>query len=116
MLSATECLGKREERTLTIGQWLQDQGMEPYRTVNDNMLHLLFHPRRGRNRALTEKQLQKIFVALYNLDVFREFLLRTDCTGFAPLDPGGIRDRIEKDDLELLLFGFRYLRSGLFDR
>jgi len=112
-LSTPECLGRKEERILTVQQWLLEQGMEPYRTENDNMLHLLFHPGRGENRFLNEKQLQKIFVSLYNLDIFREFVLGTNFMEIFPIDPR-IQSSIEKDDLELLRLGFSYLRTDLF--
>lgn len=113
MLSTPECLGRKEERTLTVEQWLQEQGMEPYREVNDNMLHLLFHSRRGRTRTLNEKQLQKIFVSLYNLDVFREFVIRTNFVEVFTID-SQTQSRIEEDDLELLKLGFSYLKADLF--
>jgi Fe-S-cluster containining protein len=107
------CLGMMEERLLTVEQWLLEQGMDPYRAANDNMLHLLFHPRRGGDRALNEIQLRKIFVSLYNLDVFREFVFRTKFFEAFPVD-SQTQSRIERDDTELLQMGFAYLRTDLF--
>ena len=112
-LPATGCLGRREERILTVAEWLKDQGMEPYRAVNDRMLQLLFHPRRGADRALTEKQLQNIFVSLYNLDVFREFIFNTNFLEVYSLDTQ-VQSRIKSGDLEILEFGFSYLKTNLF--
>lgn len=113
VLSTPGCLGRREERTLTVEQWLLEQGMEPYRAENDKMLRLLFHPQRGRDRALNEKQLQKILVSLYNLDVFREFVFKTNFTDIYSIDTE-TQSRVEKDDRELLHLGFAYLRADLF--
>ncbi len=112
-LPAPGCLGMMEERLLTVERWLLEQGMDPYRAVNDNMLHLLFHPRRSRDRALNEKQLRKIFVSLYNLDVFREFIFKTNFMDVFPVDTQ-TRSLIEKDDEQLLKLGFSYLRIDLF--
>jgi len=112
-LSSPGCLGKRQERILTVAQWLLEQGMEPYRAMNDKMLHLLFHPQRDRNRALNEKQLQKIFVSLYNLDIFREFVFKTNFLETFSIDTRS-RSLLENDDLELLQLGFSYLRTDLF--
>ena len=112
-LPTPKCLGRRQDRILTVEQWLQEQGMEPYREVNDQMLHVLFHPRRDRNRSLNEKQLQKILVSLYNLDVFREFVFKTNFSEVFSIDPETL-SRVEKDDLELLKLGFSYLRADLF--
>jgi len=113
MLPAPKCLGRSEERLLTVAQWLEEQGLDSYRSVNDRMLHLLYHPRRSRDRKLNEKQLQKIFVSLYNLDVFREFVIHTNIIEACSMD-SQVQSRIENDDLELLLFGFSYLRMNLF--
>lgn len=112
-LPATGCLGMMEERPLTVERWLSEQGMDPYRAANDNMLHLLFHPRRGRDRPLNEKQLQKIFVSLYNLDVFREFVFKTKFFEAFPVD-SRTQSLIDKDDPKLLQLGFSYLRTDLF--
>jgi Fe-S-cluster containining protein len=113
MLDAPACLGIREEKTQRLEEWLFGQGIEPYRAVNDRMLSLLFHPERQQGRPLSESQLQKIIVACYNLDVFREFVFETKFLESYPLDVR-TRSLIEKDDLELLLLGFTYLRSSLF--
>ncbi|MBN2321351.1 MAG: YkgJ family cysteine cluster protein [Acidobacteria bacterium] len=112
-LSTPGCLGRMEERMLTVGQWLSEQGMDPYRAANDSMLHLLFHPGRSRDRALNEKQLQKILVSLYNLDVFREFVLKTNFMDAYSIDTQ-TQSRIENDDQELLRLGFSFLRTDLF--
>ncbi len=112
-LSTPECLGRREERTLTVLQWLEEQGLEPFRAENDKMLHLLFHRQHDRGRALTEHQLQKIFVSLYNLDVFRKFVFETNLIETFSVDSQE-QSRIAENDLELLHLGFSYLRADLF--
>jgi len=112
-LPAPECLGRQEERMISVEAWVREQGLEPYKTANDKMLHILFHPERSKDRALNDKQLQKIFVALYNLDVFREFVFKTNFLDTFSVD-GQTQSLIETDDYELLLLGFSYLRTGLF--
>ncbi len=113
MLDAPDCLGKNEEKAQDLREWLSAQGMETYRKVNDKMLSLLFHPERKQGITLSDAQLQKIIVACYNLDVFREFVFNTKFLQSYILDER-TRSLIEKDDLELLLLGFSYLRASLF--
>lgn len=114
MLPPGPCLGGGEEKTQSIKEWIRDQEVEFCRTINDKMLYLLFHPGRDRSRALSERQLQKIIVACYNLDIFREFVFSTNfLDAFSIDDP--TRTRISEDDLELLMLGFGYLRTTLFD-
>jgi len=76
------------------------------------MLDLLFHPARERERPLGESQLQKIIVAYHNVDMFREFILRTRFLESYHIDEK-TRSAIEKDDTEFLTLGFAYLRTTL---
>lgn len=113
MLDLPRCLGRQESRTWTVGAWHAAQGLDPYSAMNDRMLELIFHPRRASAQGLDERQLQKILVACYNLDIFREFVLTT---GF--LDrfevPAKAREHIAEDDSALLDLGFAFLRKTLF--
>ena len=113
LLPAGPCLGGEENKQQTIKEWLEEQGVEPYRAANDRMLHLLFHPYRNKVRALSDKQLQRIIVACYNLDVFREFVFRTNFLDAFSIGES-TRSLIETDDYELLMLGFAFLRTTLF--
>ena len=115
MLPKGPCLGGEEDRIQTIDEWLTEQGCTPYREANDKMLSLLFHPDRGNTRALSDKQLQKIIVACYNLDVFREFILTTDFFSVFSTGPE-TQSRVEENEFDLLMLGFDYLRTTLFLR
>jgi uncharacterized protein len=113
LLPAENCLGMQEPSTLAVKDWLEVQGLNPYREANDRILHLMFHPERPKDRALNEKQLRKIVVALYNLDVFRQFVLNTDFFTIYTVD-SHTKLQIETDDFELLSLGFSYLMRSLF--
>jgi len=113
LLDTPGCLGVEEKTTQTLQEWLAGQGLTPYRQANDRMLGLLFHPARERGRSLDDGQLQKIMVACYNLDVFREFVFKTGFLRAYRVD-GKTRLAIEKDDGELLSPGIAYLERTLF--
>jgi Fe-S-cluster containining protein len=113
LLDTPGCLGVREKRIQTLEEWLAGQGLTPYRRANDRMLGLLFHPARERGKSLYDSQLQKIIVACYNLDVFREFVFKTRFFESYSIDEG-TRSAVEKDDAELLTLGFAYLERNLF--
>jgi len=113
MLPTGSCLGIRRIKTQTIKEWIESQGVTPFKEANDKMLYLLFHPERSNDRALNEKQLQKIIVACYNLDVFREFIFNSNFFETFSVD-AAIRSRIADNDPELLDLGMAYLRTTLF--
>lgn len=113
MMDSSICLGGDEEKTQNLKEWLLDQGLETYRTINDKMLYLLFHPERKQKEPLSERQLQKIMIACYNLDIFRKFVFETKFFNSYFVDEH-TRTLIKNDDFELLKLGFTYLRTSLF--
>lgn len=113
LLDAPNCGGVEEQESQTVEEWIDDQGLPPYIRMNDRMLGLLFHPRTNASGDLDCHQQQKVMVACYNIDLFREFVLKT---GF------GERFRLERETVErvmesdeaLLNLGFSYLEQALF--
>ncbi len=108
------CLGKNESKTWTVERWLKAQGALPYMAINDKMLDLLFHPKREIGKPLDDRQLQKLIVACYNLDEFRAFVEKTKLLDASRVDDE-TRERIERDDTALLMFGLAYLTATLFE-
>lgn len=113
LLDTPHCLGIKEQRILNLKEWIESQGLTPYLENNSRMLELIFHPARGGRGPLDEGRLQKVIVACYNLDVFRDFIFTTRFLDHYAIDEK-TRSRIEKDDEALLAFGFDYLRQTLF--
>jgi len=113
LLDTPKCLGIMESQTVSLETWLKDQGLHPYTEANNQMLDLVFRHHRDRCQPLEDRQLQKIFVACYNLDVFRDFVLKPGTPNIIEID-AETRQRISRDDTELLGLGFLYLRGGLF--
>ena len=107
------CLGVKEKKVCTVEEWMEDQGPIPYITMNDKMLGILFHPGRVRTTPLNEGQIQKVMVACYNLDLFREFIFKTRFLESLDVDED-ILSTIRSDDSSLLDFAFHYLDRSLF--
>jgi len=114
VLDAPGCLGIKEEKLWHVKEWEANQGLGPFLDMDDKMLGIFFHPRRKPGRVLTDRQLQMIFVAAYNLDVFREFVFKSDFLKRYPTDLQ-TRKRIQRDDESLLQLGLDYLEKSLFD-
>ncbi len=113
LLKTSGCLGFSAKSEMSIRSRLKDQGALPYIEMNDKMLEILFHPKRNRDMPLNEKQLQKVMVACYNLDVFREFVLHTNFFDLFEVDEK-IRSNAVNEDEALLALGLAYLRKTLF--
>lgn len=107
------CLGTKEKKIWTVEEWLGNQGLLPYIKMNDSMLNIMFHQKRDRKKPLDERQLQKVMVTCYNLDVFREFVFKTRFLEVYEIDEK-TRSNVENDEVALLHLGLSYLRKTLF--
>jgi Fe-S-cluster containining protein len=113
LLHIKGCLGMNESKVWTVKEWVKGQRLGQYIDMNDMMLDLLFHPWKERGRPLDTKQLQKVIVSCYNLDVFRDFVFQTKFLDLYEID-NDTRLKIKNDDTELLKLGIRYLKKSLF--
>ncbi len=113
LLDTPNCQGIWETKVQSVAEWQQNQGLGPYIEMNDKMLGLLFHPRREPRSHLNERQQQKVMVACYNIDLFREFVFKSDFLEARRIEEEA-RQNLENDDSALLLFGFAYLDQSLF--
>ena len=113
LLHITHCHGLGEEKEWTVAEWVNDQGLSPYIDMNDKMLDILFHPRRNPQAPIKEPQQQKVMVACYNLDLFREFVFETPFLKQFGVDEN-TACHIKTDDAALLDLGFAYLKTALY--
>ena len=113
LLDTPGCEGVKEKKVQSVVEWRDNQGLLPYIEMNDKMLGLLFHPNRDGSKHLDQRQQQKVMVACYNIDLFREFVFKT---GFAEQNKIGkeTSKRVMESDAALLTLGFTYLDGTLF--
>jgi Fe-S-cluster containining protein len=113
LLKVRGCAGVDELKSQSVEEWVEGQGLGRYIEMNDLMLDILFHPRKKRDRPLDGKQLQKVIVACYNLDVFRNFVFETKFMDLYDIDKD-TRERVKEDDIVLLKLGVTYLKQTLY--
>lgn len=113
LLEEGGCKGLEEEKTQTVAEWLDDQGIDEYKQMGEHFKDLTLHEFFQEGRDLTTEKAQMFFLACYNLDGFREFLFRSTFFDKFEVDDE-TRKTIEEDDVELLKFGYDWLRLALF--
>ncbi len=99
----TGCLGWEDPRQLTTEQWIEEQGLQPYREANNRISKFFLHPRKARPMTLDSRQMHGVILALYNLDLFRQTV---DQPAFAErfgLSPSQIKDALISDEALLEL-------------
>ena len=111
--SADRCRGLHEENTWRIGDWLSDQGIVPYEEMNALFSGITI-PLQSQKMDIDNPQITKmLFMALYNIDKFREFVFNSTFLNRFDVEPDRI-EKIKTSDEELLKFAFDWIKFGLF--
>jgi Fe-S-cluster containining protein len=107
------CKGFAEPETHTVAEWFENQELEEYNRVNDEVLTLLQHEQVRKGIRLSRKQIDNFLLALYNLDEFHELV---SSSGFEDdfMLTAEERAAVLAEDLSLLRFGIRWLKETLF--
>lgn len=107
------CLGFREPDSHTVAEWFENQGLNDYNAVNDEVLSLLQHEQMHQSLCFTRKQKENFMLALYKLDEFREIV---SAAAFQKTNKLSQEEcgAILEDDLSLLRFGIDWLKKLLF--
>jgi Fe-S-cluster containining protein len=115
LVKEPHCLGHQESRSLTIGEYRREQGLESGDELSHGWRQLVLKkkstgPTVGRP-SKTSRQL--FFMACYDIDRFRAFVTSD---GFAELYdiPADEMAGVLASDASLMLFAFRFLRQVLF--
>jgi Fe-S-cluster containining protein len=107
------CLGFGASDASTIEAWALGQGLDEYRRANDRLTKLLLHPDRPRPLSLSPAELHATVMALYNVDVFREFVARPRFAAAAGVPATRVERALASDDA-LLELAQDWLATRLF--
>ncbi|MBC8318607.1 MAG: YkgJ family cysteine cluster protein [Desulfobulbaceae bacterium] len=108
------CKGHEEETEWTIKEWRADQGVDLCDQMNKEWLEIVMRRRSFGQQASMSEQAQKMFfMASTDTDKFRNFVFNSSFLDTYDVDQETL-DKIKEDDIEMMLFSFRYLASALF--
>ncbi|MDX9766243.1 MAG: YkgJ family cysteine cluster protein [Ectothiorhodospiraceae bacterium] len=115
IVNEAHCKGHEEARTLTIDEYRREQGVDEYDELAHGWRQLILK-KKSSGPAIGKPSLksrQLFFMACYDLDTFRAFV---SSEGFGKLFTLSEEEKtmIMDDDVELLLFAFRFLKQVLF--
>jgi len=106
------CKGHDEDRLTDVKTWIRHQQLDQFNLMNDlwTEIDTLFasNPWQGEGAGGPNQQLA--FMVCYNIDGFRKFSLQQRLFDRYHLNREQ-KKRIEKDDVELLKFGFEWLKK-----
>jgi Fe-S-cluster containining protein len=115
LVKEPHCKGHEVERPLTIDEYRKEQGVAEYDEQSRGWRQLILKkmssgPTIGKP-SLRSRQLY--FMACYDVDLFREFVRSEGFQNSFDLDDA-TNQQLMENDLELMQFGFRFLKQVLF--
>jgi len=97
----------------SVRQWLEEQEIEPYEMMQTAFRPLIYHPSWRDSETIGPQKLSMFFMACYDLDRFRRFVLETRFLNLFDVDEYRV-EALRTDDEELLEFAFDWLAFTLF--
>ncbi|MDR2549460.1 MAG: YkgJ family cysteine cluster protein [Desulfobulbus sp.] len=114
LVKEPHCKGHEEPKHWTIGEWRADQGVDLRDEMNKEWLRLVMRRKSfGLQATLSEAAKRMFFMASTDLDTFRKFIFESSFLDTYEVDPATLA-KIKEDDVELMLFSFKYLANTLF--
>ncbi|ACN17299.1 conserved hypothetical protein [Desulforapulum autotrophicum HRM2] len=108
------CLGFEEDKEWTVAEWREDQGVDIRDKVNAGWTDLIVRKKSlPANIKLSEQSKQMFFLACYNIDKFRKFVFESTFLQRYDID-GDRLEKMRQDDIQLLQFGFEWMKTTLF--
>lgn len=108
------CKGFEEDKKWTVGEWRKDQGVDVRDEMNKEWLRLVMRRKSfGLQATLSEQAKRMFFMASTDLATFRRFIFESSFLTTYEIDEETLQ-KIKEDDVELMLFSFKYLASSLF--
>ena len=108
------CKGFEEPKTWTVREWRKDQGVDVRDEMNKEWLRLVMRRKSfGHQASLSDQAKRMFFMASTDLDHFRRFVFESSFLDTYIVDDD-VLEKIKTDDVELMLFAFKYLASSLF--
>ena len=108
------CQGHDQGRTLTVRQWLDDQGIAEYDMMGASFKNLMLHEFWDQTDGLTPQQMEMYYMASFDLDRFRRFVFDSRLLQMFEVDE--VRAEVMRtSDEDLLDFAMQWLQFSLFN-
>jgi uncharacterized protein len=114
LLQEPHCKGHAENKSWTIREWRQDQGVDVCDEMNKEWMALVMRRKSfGPQATMSEKAQRMFFMTSTDLDAFHSFVFESSFLTTYEV-PEETLAKIREDKVELMKFSFRFLASALF--
>lgn len=108
------CAGLAGDREWGVYEWLEDQGVTAYDSVEKVFAQIGDRLASSGYRIENPRIREMYYTACYNVDRFKRFVFESSFLKVFDIDPETVRE-IQEDEVELLKFGFRWALFGIAD-
>ena len=113
LLKEDVCKGFEENREISVSDWLDDQDIIKYNEMGEEFKEITTHKYFAEGGELTPDRVEMFFLACYDIDRFRQFIFGSSFFKKFDVDEK-TQARMKEDDIEMLRFGYQWLRFALF--
>ena len=113
LLKEPVCKGFEEEQEQSVKEWIEDQQIALYNEIGQGYKELTLHPYFQEGNNLSPQKMEMFFTVCYDIDKFRDFVFNTSLLDKFEIDKETLA-KIKDDDVELLNFGYDWLKFALF--
>ncbi|MBM4284415.1 MAG: YkgJ family cysteine cluster protein [Deltaproteobacteria bacterium] len=110
LVKEDHCKGFLEDAEWTVETWKKDQGADYYDEMNREWKAMMLRRSSSGKPDVDERHQNLFYMVMYDLDQFRRFVFKSRFLTVFEVDDD-TRQRIYEDDLELLKFGYQYLKT-----
>lgn len=106
------CLGLKEDRTLTLTEWIEEQGIPIYQEMEAPFKKITTNEILDQNKITNQQIQDMLYMACFDLDRFKRFVIES--TFLERFDVAAdVVKKIKEDDVALYHFAMRWLEYGL---
>jgi len=113
LLEEAVCKGHGEAKKQTVRQWVEEQGVAEYDAMGQEFKNITLNKFFAKTENLTAQKVEMFFMACYDVDKFRRFVFESRFLEKFVVDEE-TQQKMKDDDVELLKFGYKWLRFALF--
>lgn len=106
------CLGHEQEKTQTVREWIEKQGLTPYNQQNDRLMEIIALKNHLKPGPLDLASSRMFYLALYDLDNFRRKVFEDGLLSDFSFETA-LLDTAKQDDTLLLQIGYAWIKTKL---